>query len=882
MLKARGMKHSFSPSAASRALLAISLLLLACQLVSAAEVIREVGHYDTPGRAHGVAVAGSYAYVADWKSGLRIVDISNPQSPHGEGHYDTPGRARGVAVGGSYAYVADGNSGLRIIDVSNPQSPSEAGAYHTPGRAYGVAVAGSYAYVADAWAGLRVISVADPAHPVEIGSCDTPGDAIGVAVAGSYAYVADGYLGLRVIDVSVPAAPHETGHCDTPGAAYGVAVAGSYAYVADGNSGLRIINITNPQSPSEAGYYDTPRDAFDVAIAGSYAYVADGNSGLRIINITNPQSPSEAGYYDTPRDAFDVAIAGSHAYVADRKAGLRIIATPELRESPAGTPQVAQPQGLPPVLDVGSLSYSDAGNQDGVLDGDERGQIVLSVRNRGKGDAQGLVVYVAPAENVGHVKYQAETKVPMVKKGDSVTVRIPISADEQVETQTVKLRIDVKEPYFGADADAKVISFSTRRLAPPDLFIAQTGVDDDEEGQSMGNSNGTIEPGETFEMTAIVQNKGTGRADDVRVSFLEPSDKNVMFVGTSDTALGSIEPGDWKKVVVPVYVNKRIEKQSFGLPLTIAERRPRFSRTDTISLSLNKQMKRPDEIAVTKVVTEEKVEQKEVPDLTADVDRGIPETGEKNPRAVAVIVAGQDYQQAPKVDYAARDAAVLKRYLTKALGFREENIILLRNPGKADFERVFGIKGKPQGQLYNYVRKGESDVFVYYAGHGAPDLKTKEAYLVPTDAQPSYIDLQGYPLSTLYENLAQIPAKSMTVVLDACFSGAYDKGMIIEQASPLPVAAVMEQPVGSMNVATACGAGEVASWYSDKRHSLFTYWFLKGLQGEADENKDKSITVGELRKYVSDNVSYWAQRLYNRIQTPTFSGDDARVVAKLK
>jgi len=267
-----------------------------------------------------------------------------------------------------------------------------------------------------------------------------------------------------------------------------------------------------------------------------------------------------------------------------------------------------------------------------------------------------------------------------------------------------------------------------------------------------------------------------------------------------------------------------------------------------------------------------------------DVDANIPGGAASNPHAVAVIVAGCDYAKAPKVEYASRDAAVLKQYLLKTLGLKEENVISLRNPGKADLERVFGIKGNAEGQLYNYVRKGESDVFVYYTGHGAPDLKTKEAFLVPTDADPSYINLQGYPLSTLYENLAQIPAKSITVVLDACFSGAYDKGLIVQQASPLVVAAAPEpgKLPDNMTLLTSAAGDQVSSWYADKKHSLFTYWFLKGLQGEADANRDKSITIGEMKKYVSDNVSYWAQRLHNRIQTPTFSGDESRVLARLR
>jgi len=40
--------------------------------------------------------------------------------------------------------------------------------------------------------------------------------------------------------------------------------------------------------------------------------------------------------------------------------------------------------------------------------------------------------------------------------------------------------------------------------------------------------------------------------------------------------------------------------------------------------------------------------------------------------------------------------------------------------------------------------------------------------------------------------------------------------------------------------------------------------------------------MGEMKQYLSDNVPYWAQRLQNRIQTPTFSGDESRVLARIK
>jgi hypothetical protein len=42
------------------------------------------------------------------QAGLRVIDVSNPSSPREVGFYDTPGWASGVAVSGTYAYVADG------------------------------------------------------------------------------------------------------------------------------------------------------------------------------------------------------------------------------------------------------------------------------------------------------------------------------------------------------------------------------------------------------------------------------------------------------------------------------------------------------------------------------------------------------------------------------------------------------------------------------------------------------------------------------------------------------------------------------------------------------------------------------------------------------
>ena len=290
------------------------------------------GSYDTPGFAHEVALSGNYAYVADWDSGLQIIDVSDPSNPTFKGSYDTPLLAYGVALSGNYAYVADEDSGLRIIDISDPANPTFKGAYNTPGSSRGVALSGNYAYLADDhYGGLQVIDISDPSNPIFIGSYDTPDTALGVAISGNYAYVADKVSGLQIIDISDLSNPTFKGSYDTSGSAHEVVVSGNYAYVVgcdyDYSSGfLQIIDINDPSNPTFKGSYNTPKFAFGVAISGNYAYVAGYTSGLQIIDICDPANPTFKGSYDTPGSSGGVAVSGNYAYVADGESGLQIIA----------------------------------------------------------------------------------------------------------------------------------------------------------------------------------------------------------------------------------------------------------------------------------------------------------------------------------------------------------------------------------------------------------------------------------------------------------------------------------------------------------------------------------------------------------------------------
>ena len=262
-----------------------------------------------------------------------------------------------------------------------------------------------------------------------------------------------------------------------------------------------------------------------------------------------------------------------------------------------------------------------------------------------------------------------------------------------------------------------------------------------------------------------------------------------------------------------------------------------------------------------------------------------PRTGFRNPTAVAVVIGNRAYQRSevPVVEYADRDAASIRRFLIETFGFREENIIFETNAGLATFQRIFGSSDDYRGQLFGFlagVQAGSAsapDVFVFYSGHGAPDQSNGGAYLVPSDADPQSVSLTAYPLRQLYANLARLPARSVTVVLDACFSGMSDRGTLLRGSSPLTLR--VENPVfASPNavVLTASTAAQVSGWYDAKRHGLFTYALLEQLSKTFAPGANREPpTARELLAQIGPQVNGISRQFRLREQTPQVFGQAA-------
>lgn len=253
-----------------------------------------------------------------------------------------------------------------------------------------------------------------------------------------------------------------------------------------------------------------------------------------------------------------------------------------------------------------------------------------------------------------------------------------------------------------------------------------------------------------------------------------------------------------------------------------------------------------------------------IPHIFSDIDELPAIKAKANRNAYAIVIGIENYRQKlPSADFATQDARLVADYLVKALGYSEENVITLLNDHASNVDLVKYF----EKWLPNNVEAGNS-VFVYFSGHGAPNPKTGDAYLVPYDGDPSFIDQTGYSLKRMYEALGKLPANEILVALDSCFSGAGGRSVLAEGARPLVMNQKSSALPKNVTVLAAASGDQISSTYKDKGHGLFTYFMLKGIKNENVGKQDGSIQKEELYRYLKPQVERIARKQFNAEQTP--------------
>lgn len=255
-----------------------------------------------------------------------------------------------------------------------------------------------------------------------------------------------------------------------------------------------------------------------------------------------------------------------------------------------------------------------------------------------------------------------------------------------------------------------------------------------------------------------------------------------------------------------------------------------------------------------------RVKTQEIKIGNSDVDVNIPEAKSTNDKTFAVIIANENYSMVSKVPMARNDGETFALYCEKTLGMPKSNIRFYPDAS-------YGVMLRAMRDIKDIsnVYAGQIKVLFYYAGHGIPNEATKDAFLLPIDADGRQTE-GCYSLNKLYTELGGLNANYVVVFLDACFSGAQRDGGMLASARGVALKAKKEDPQGNMVVFSAASGEETAYPYKDKGHGLFTYFLLKKLQQTKGD-----VTLEELGKYLMENVKRQSVVVNRKVQTPTVS-----------
>ena len=241
--------------------------------------------------------------------------------------------------------------------------------------------------------------------------------------------------------------------------------------------------------------------------------------------------------------------------------------------------------------------------------------------------------------------------------------------------------------------------------------------------------------------------------------------------------------------------------------------------------------------------------------------------------AVAVVIGIADYRSLPKAEYANDDARAFYDYAIRALGVKPENIKLLVDSDAEEVEILKTIRT----WLPSRVRS-TTDVYVYYSGHGLPTADGQGFYILPQRADRDLVEDTAIPISKINAALQLAKPRSVTIFMDACYSGQARSGeTLVASARPISLRTDNRFFPDGFTVITASQHDQISSSSPDLQHGIFSYYLMRGMEGDADANKDGKITLGEMQAYLSENVGRQAAMM-SRKQEPQLIGDANRVL----
>jgi uncharacterized caspase-like protein len=223
----------------------------------------------------------------------------------------------------------------------------------------------------------------------------------------------------------------------------------------------------------------------------------------------------------------------------------------------------------------------------------------------------------------------------------------------------------------------------------------------------------------------------------------------------------------------------------------------------------------------------------------------------------------ENYENTISAPFARKDALAFNDFARMSLGVPQNNIKLLINDEAGLIDTLTVVNE----WLPKVVDQNKTDLYVFFSGHGLASEDGKDLFLLPSDGNPKGLEYSALMRNQVFDSIAKLNSKSVTVFLDTCYSGATRSEESLVASKPIFMDIVEQEIPDNFTVFSASAGKETAKILEEAEHGLFSYFLMKGLEGEADTNDDDQITNDELHAFINQKVSRQAN------QTPQLAGD---------
>ncbi|MBN2590036.1 MAG: caspase family protein [Sedimentisphaerales bacterium] len=556
-------------------------------------------------------------------------------------------------------------------------------------------------------------------------------------------------------------------------------------------------------------------------------------------------------------------------------------------------------KGLPRPVFATSVQILDdntgnsVGNGDGLIQKGEAVDLLVTIKNIGDGAARNVTVGMDEISIPDVVINIKEQKLGEIVVGQSKQARLTITTKRAAEIDKLNPTIRVLDEYFGQEHTEQLALALETELAPSIMaYNMQVYVGSDEIPVRGGAGNETAiiaraKPGTTLNATGELGNWirvempsiGTGWVQRSMISFESTSLANIV----SQSSGGVIEILQKQPPLIAIAKPLNNSKLTMGRvevsgviaddqAVSLAE----FKLNDQkIDLSSQRGIDRIDKAPDTAQrelnfsFTVDLAEGTNTIEITAldndglEAKKAISVIYEKEQGNIYIVSIGIDkYQNIRPLKYAVDDSKAVAECLKKSLNVPEENVYCLFNEDATlrNIRDTLGVKVRE--------RAGKADtVIIYFSGHGAPEADQWSAdgdgvakYLLPIEAEQSSLYSTALPMEEVRTIFRRLISERVIFMADTCYSGEAGGRTLMPDGTSFRsikqdnlLRRLRETGAGRV-ILTASQGSEVSQEKDELSHGVFTYYLLKGLEGNADNNQDNIITVTELYQYVSKEV----------------------------